>query len=180
MPSRRVQSQSSPTREQNLPNISPDGQRIVFASTRSGYTVIWVCSADGSNAVQLTSFKSLTGTPRWSPDGQEILFDSRFGGEPNIYLVDATGGVPRKVETGTRGNSLGAWSKDGRFIYFQKDSGTAASSIWKIPVTGGAATQVAKAPSSYPIESPDGRHLYFTRDIDDKTRLWQGSNRRLR
>ncbi|MGH9530901.1 MAG: hypothetical protein ACRD2Q_00810, partial [Terriglobales bacterium] len=59
------------------PQFSPDGRRLVFASDRSGSREIWVCDADGQNAVRLTSMGAyLTGTPRWSPDGTWIVFDS--------------------------------------------------------------------------------------------------------
>ena len=76
----------SSSREQIAPNFSPDGSKIAFESTRSGGSEVWVCDADGSNAVQLTSFGiRATGMPRWSPDGKLIAFDSRVGGEANIY-----------------------------------------------------------------------------------------------
>ncbi len=132
-----------------------------------------MCEADGTNAVQLTFLKSITGTPRWSPDGRQILFDSRAGGEANLYLIGSNSGAPRKLETGTRSNSLGAWSNDGRSIYYEKDSDSGASSIWKIPASGGTANLVAKAPSTYPIASPDGKYVYFVRSVGEQTKLWQ-------
>ena len=56
------------TTEDSEPSNSPDGQRIVFGSKRSGSLEIYVSAADGSSVVQLTSMKSDTGSPRWSPD----------------------------------------------------------------------------------------------------------------
>jgi Tol biopolymer transport system component len=52
------------------PSVSPNGKRIAFVSERTGGREIWMCDADGSNSVQLTSFGAtdLFG-PRWSPDG---------------------------------------------------------------------------------------------------------------
>ena len=161
------------TREEFLPNISPDGRRITFTSTRTGAPEIWVCDADGTNVIQLTSFGSNSGTPRWSPDGKQILFDSRFGGEANLYLVDANGRAPRKVETGTHSKSLGAWSNNGRSIYFVRDSSTSTPSVWKIEADGGTAWQIAKGPSTYPIASPDGNYVYFIRNVGNQTRVWQ-------
>src|SRR6266496_3416009 len=55
----------SSTQEDNGPQYSPDGRKIVFASRRSGSYEIWMCEVDGSNPRQLTNMGGpLTGTPR--------------------------------------------------------------------------------------------------------------------
>ncbi len=58
----------SSTRMESGPQFSPDGRKIAFESTRSGYYEVWLCRSDGSGLIQLTHFNSVTGTPRWSPD----------------------------------------------------------------------------------------------------------------
>ncbi len=88
----------SSSREQIAPSFSPDGSKIAFSANRSGAVEVWVCDADGSNAVQLTSYGvRATGMPRWSPDGKLLAFDSRAGGESNIYVIDPNVGVARKL-----------------------------------------------------------------------------------
>jgi Tol biopolymer transport system component/DNA-binding winged helix-turn-helix (wHTH) protein len=160
------------SRRQIAPSISPDGRRIAFESDRTGGNEVWVCDADGSNALQLTSFGIRgTGTPRWSPDGKLIAFDSRIGGsgdESKIYLVDPNGSAPRKLNIDLRDSSVPSWSRDGRWIYFTHGSAF-DSSIWKVPSEGGHATQVVQSPAFLQMESPDGQYLYFTR----KQRLWR-------
>jgi len=42
------------TQQETNPQISPDGKKIAFYSTRSGRGEIWTCDYDGSNPVQLT------------------------------------------------------------------------------------------------------------------------------
>jgi Tol biopolymer transport system component/DNA-binding winged helix-turn-helix (wHTH) protein len=158
------------SRQQIAPSISPDGSKIAFQSDRTGPTEVWVCDADGSNPIQLSSFGiKVTGTPRWSPDGKWIAFDSRVGGEGNIYLVDPYGGPPRKLEIDTHGNSMPSWSHDGRSIYFNNGEDAASQSVWKVPFAGGHAVQLARAHATIPIESPDGQYVYFVRN----KRLWR-------
>ena len=153
------------SRQQISPSISPDGSKIAFESNRTGFNEVWVCDADGSNPIQLSSFGiQVTGTPRWSPDGKWIAFDSRAGGEANIYLVDPQGGVPRKLEIDIHGNSVPSWSHDGKWIYFVNGDDVSNESVWKVPSSGGHAVQIAQNPAVYPIESPDGQHVYFFRN----------------
>ena len=47
------------------PSFSPDGQRIVFESTRDGSSQIWVVDADGTNLKRLTS-EGENFAPAWS------------------------------------------------------------------------------------------------------------------
>ncbi|MCI0419331.1 MAG: hypothetical protein L0312_08945, partial [Acidobacteria bacterium] len=82
------------------PQYSPDGGKIVFASTRTSHEEIWMCSSDGSSPVQLTSFNGPpTGTPRWSPDGKQIAFDSVVEGARDIYVVRISDGKQHRLTT---------------------------------------------------------------------------------
>jgi Tol biopolymer transport system component/DNA-binding winged helix-turn-helix (wHTH) protein len=55
------------TRGDQEPQISPNGQRIVFSSSRSGNQELWSCDREGGDPLQLTSFGGPDpGSPRWS------------------------------------------------------------------------------------------------------------------
>lgn len=54
------------------PNYSPDGQHLVFQSTRSGTSDAWLALADGSGTRQITHFGRV-GDSFWSPDGTRIM-----------------------------------------------------------------------------------------------------------
>ncbi len=151
------------TRQDHSPQFSPDGQKIVFISDRSGCSDVWVCNRDGSYPKQLTScLGSSTGTPRWSPDGQQIAFDSTKEGQTHLFVTGAEGGMPRRLTTAQALGFTPSWSRDGRWIYFaSKRSGS--SNIWKMPTAGGEAVQVTKQGAFEGFESPDGQSLYYTK-----------------
>ena len=68
------------------PAISPDGTTVVFSYKGDLYLV----SADGGEAKQLTSHAAHDYAPVWSPDGKQIAFASdlycpRNGWQPKAF-----------------------------------------------------------------------------------------------
>ncbi len=64
------------TKSDRHPRWSPDGQRIVFESTRSGESQLWTIDLSGGEARQLTSLSTGASNAIWSPDGTHIGFVS--------------------------------------------------------------------------------------------------------
>ena len=147
--------------------FSPDGKRIVFASSRSGNCCeIWVCESDGSKPVQLTNFGGpIAGTPRWSPDGRQVVLDCNAGGNEDIYVVSVEGGPPRRLTSEKSEDVTPSWSRDGRWIYFASDR-TGNWQVWKLPAEGGKAVQVTKGGGFAAFESYDGKTLYYAKGRD--------------
>jgi Tol biopolymer transport system component len=151
------------------PSFSPDGNRIVFTSRRAGdIDEIWIASADGSNARQLTHGPGVRqGSPSWSPEGQSIAFESSTtDGHTDIWVIAPGGGVPRRVTTDPGQNSSATWSRDSRRIYFlsSRSGGDiwGGYDTWQVPADGGSARRVTEGGSS-PLaqESPDGTDLVY-------------------
>jgi Tol biopolymer transport system component len=147
------------TRLDRFPHYSPDGKRIVFGSDRSGINEIWVCDADGSNAMQMTSFgKGWSGSPRWSPDGRSIAFDSNVEGNWDIWVIRSGGGRPVRLTRNPADDFSPSWSHDGNWIYFASRR-TGRLEIWKIRQDGSAETQITTGGGYAAYESADGHYL---------------------
>lgn len=148
------------------PDNSPDGQKIAFASGRSGGFGIWVSNSDGSSPWLLfDGGPYLTGTPRWSPDGRQIAFDSRSGtpgtgGNPDIVVISAEGGHARQLTTDPAEDVAPSWSRDGHWIYFGSTR-SGSMQIWKVPANGGPAMQVTRQGGFEGFESSDQKYLYY-------------------
>lgn len=158
-----------------MPAISPDGQRVAFASNRAGNWDLYVMASTGGQAVQLTSDTSQEVAPSWSPDGRKLVF-SRFGemsGRWEMWVMD----VQASASAEFLGYGLfpkwcpkGATGSDGRDkILFQRsrERGDRAFSLWTIDYKPGDAsspTEVASQPGAALINadwSPDGERIVY-------------------
>ncbi len=156
--------------EDDAPDWSPDGKRIVVRSNRTGPFELYTYAADGSEEKQITHFGAHIDNPRWSPDGKWIVFDgNRSMIDPtvkhhNIYVVPADGGPYRQLTDDAWHYSSPAWSPDGQWIYFERS--VSPEDIWKIPFGGGTPVQVDPRPMEDIAFSADGKSCYYVRHTD--------------
>ena len=92
--------------------------RLAFVSKRSGKPEIWIADYDGFNQRPITSYDSLSLTPRWSPDNTRLAFTSYALGNPDIFIfsLETNHRIPFPVYKGL--NTTPAWSPDGKKIAF--------------------------------------------------------------
>ena len=77
------------------PVWSPDGESIVFYSSRSDCSGIIIIRADGSDQIcliiDLLSQQAQNIDPSWSQDGEHIIFSSDLDGDFDLYVVKLDG-----------------------------------------------------------------------------------------
>ena len=161
-PSNR-QCQINTSGEAHSARFSPDGQSVVYVSNQAGLWELWLAKSDCSNVRQLTFLRSETlGSPRWSPDGSRIAFVHYQDRQPHIFTVEILNGLVKQRTSDKLQNLTPSWSTDGKWIYFSSRR-QGMQQCWKLPEGGGEARPVNPHDCFEPIESADGRLLYFTR-----------------
>ncbi|MBI3262790.1 MAG: CehA/McbA family metallohydrolase [Acidobacteria bacterium] len=87
------------------PDVSIDGKRFVYTSTRGAadqYNNLYVQPTNGGEPYKLTFFSHDAFQPRWSPDGEWIAYISNDGGLPQLALLETYGGEQRTVPIAER------------------------------------------------------------------------------
>jgi Tol biopolymer transport system component len=64
-----------------------------------------------------------------------------------------------------------SWSPDGRWIYFDS-ARSGEQQVWKMPANGGEPIQVTRDGGFAPLESQDGKFLYYLKRLID-TDVWR-------
>ncbi len=76
---------------------SPDSNRLMFVSDRTGNEEIFTVRSNGTGLERLTTNSAAEGEPRWSDDGSQILFYSDVSGEGDIFIMNADGSRQRRI-----------------------------------------------------------------------------------
>ncbi len=83
------------------PRFSPDGQRIVFASTRDDEMLtrsdVFVMNVDGTGVRNLSRHPNEDFNPHWTKDGRRIVFASLRSGTSQLFEVDLDSGKTRRL-----------------------------------------------------------------------------------
>ncbi|HKQ58237.1 MAG TPA: BamA/TamA family outer membrane protein [Candidatus Eisenbacteria bacterium] len=160
------------------PALSPDGQRMMFLSERSRFSVeMYLADArTGKIERQVTKtavdphFQSLgfiASAGAFSPDGKRFAFAATSDGRPVISVLDVARG--RRVEE-KRFEQLGeistpSWSPDGRSVVFSALAG-GYTDLWVLDLASGNLKRLTQDLHAdlQPAWSPDGRRIAFVTD----------------
>jgi Tol biopolymer transport system component/DNA-binding winged helix-turn-helix (wHTH) protein len=164
-----------PVPEGTVPQISPDGKWIAFASAGSGHwTTLWRVSSHGGKPVELND--KLWFRPAISANGKWIagFYDERRLSTQtfptSIAIIASEGGTPFKVfpiPGSVRLSGGLRWSADDRELFYinREKSG---DNIWAQPIDGSPAHPVThfQGLTLFSFDwSPDGKRLAFSRGV---------------
>jgi Tol biopolymer transport system component len=168
-------------------SYSPDGQWIVFSSTRQAYDhklsateqkqletdpsyfgEIYIMRSDGSGLKRLTRVPGYDGGPFFSPDGKRIIwrrFDER-GLIADVWTMNPDGTDPRQI---TKFGAM-SWAPyihpSGRYILFSSNKlGFENFEVFMVDIDGKkepVRVTYSDGFDGLPVPSPDGRQLAWT------------------
>jgi Tol biopolymer transport system component len=104
------------------PEISPDGQLIVFPSGKQGESGahLWTIPVGGGESRQITVSPGTDVFPQWSPDGRSVMFTRQVkvgnSYKTSFYVTDLAGGSPRELSFFQHGSVSLTWSPDGQSV----------------------------------------------------------------
>lgn len=149
------------------PVWTPDGKRIAYRGTRSGFRNVYWKASDGSGEEErLTTSESVHTPVSWSPDGKLLVFtDNDPATGSNSWILPVEG--DRKPQLFQKNSAAPHFSRDGQWIAYQS-SESGRSEIYVRPFQGpGRKTQVSTEGGIEPVWSRDGRQLFYVNG--DKT-----------
>lgn len=103
------------------PRLSPDGERVTFASNRDGTQSIYRQAADGRGvAERLTEAERPQWPESWSPDGRKLSIRASQSPELGLWTWSLDGGTgPEPFIDISSVNQLGsAFSPNGRWLAY--------------------------------------------------------------
>jgi Tol biopolymer transport system component len=152
------------SRNDQRPDISPNGKQLVFASNRitetnpTGDFEIFVMNSDGRDVTQLTFNQAEDSWPRWSPNGKWIAFHSNVDGNFEIYVISPDGTALTPVTDYTGLDQFPEWSPNGKQLAIRRDT-----DIYLIDLDGSNPIQLTAQAliNQMASWSPDGKKLAF-------------------
>lgn len=163
------------------PDLTANGRRIVFVSTRpltyhdsvahndvtlsvkriysmniDGSDVESLTNVDGSNAARLAATKNSTDDcPCWSPDGSKIAFSRTNAGVSKIQIINADGSWDQQnVDEGTAPSWARKNQPGGRNLLYEKGADV-------VQGDGSGPGTVLISAASKPVWSPDGTRILY-------------------
>lgn len=167
--------------------VSPNGDKMVFTSTRNGDLDLYIMDINGKNVKQITNQLGYDGGAFFSPDGKKLIFRASRPKTPEaikeyqdllkdglvaptemeLFVVDVDGKNLRQLTKLGKANWAPFFHPDGNRIIFSSNHHTERGfpfNLFMINLDGSGLRQVSFDPTfdSFPMFSPDGKKLSFS------------------
>ena len=167
--------------------VSPQGDKIVFTSMRSGDLELYTMNLDGSDVKQITDELGYDGGAFFSPDGTKLIFRSsrpkttkeveKYKGlladglveptEMELYICNADGSDLRQLTNLGNANWSPFFTPDGKKILFSSNFEAERGfpfNLYLIDLDGKNLERVTHGETfdAFPVFSNDGRYLAFS------------------
>jgi TolB protein len=167
--------------------VSPNGDKIVFTSDRTGDLELYTMDIDGSNVKQITSDLGYDGGAFFSPDGSKLIFRSSrpttdeekkeytdylsqglvAPTNMELYICNADGSDLRKLTDLGKANWAPFFHPSGEKVIFasnHKGKRGFEFNLFMINVDGTGLEQISHDSvfDAFPMFSPDGKKIIFS------------------
>ena len=146
------------------PAYSPDGEWVVFSSSRSGSWDLWQISRKTGALRRLTDDPAHDWDPAFTPDGKKLIWSSNRTGPFEIWIAEADGTAPRQLTHDGVDAENPTATPDGRWVVYDSRN-PKNGGLWIVGSDGSGARRIAEGRTVHPEVSPDGRYaLFFPQD----------------
>ncbi|KAB2877663.1 hypothetical protein F9K33_15920 [bacterium] len=167
--------------------VSPQGDKIVFTSTRSGDLELWTMDVDGKNVKQVTNELGYDGGAFFSPDGKKLVFrasrpksaadvkeykDFLSQGlvaptQMEIFTCNIDGSEMKQITQLGKANWAPFFHPSGQKIIFSSNHNAPRGynfNLFTINVDGTGLEQITTESifNAFPMFSPNGKKLVFS------------------
>lgn len=146
------------------PAYSPDGEWIVFSSTRSGNLDLWAVSTRTGGVRRVTDDDAEDWDPGFTRDGKKLLWSSNRSGHFEIWIAESDGSGARQLTKDGLDAENPTATPDGNWITYNQGSGRRPG-VWKIHPNGSGATQLVSGTTVLPEVSPDGQYVSYRTNL---------------
>ena len=141
------------------PFFSPDGEFVIFTSSRSGDVDLWEISLKTDALRRLTDHPAADWDPFVTRDGKYLLWSSNRSGPFEIWMAERDGSSPRQVSHDGYDAENPVMNPDGWVLY--ASSNPEHPGIWKIRPDGTQPSLLVAGLLSWPDVSPDGQFVLY-------------------